>query len=328
MSWEDQRIRIRRMLRDPDGNIWSDAFLLALYNDEQHSIQNAVGAYQDIRVVRMPPMFYTSFMFDFEYAHTDSSSGEVWQIFYYDDNKGSVYNHFWERQHFEELTPTTSAVGTNYTQPWEGLSDLITPAEPPPIKLPADFNKMLFIAYDKDPLKPISKREVEDMDSSWRTRQGKPMYYWRDEEFSNRIYLYPIPDSITFTDTETDGEGDPDTSEYGTTTIDVDNNLIVVFDKNLSELSNDYDSPSWAEFLHKYLEYGVTSRAYHADTDGYIPSLGEYWEMRKNFGINAIRRYMQLKKADREYRLRPHVGEPIRSRKHPRLPSDYPVTYP
>lgn len=327
MNWSEQKTRIRRMLRDPDGNIWADAFLLALYNDEQRDVGEKAGVYQDVRVVNVPSSFYSSYTYDFEYAFTDYSDGEVYQCLYFYDYYMTVFSHLWEAQQLEDLTPTSSAVGSNYTHPFEAWVDGVVAAEPPPIKLPADFTRARFVSYDREPLEPIDKSAVERRDPSWRTREGDPLYYWRDEEFSDRIYLYPILSSATWDDSETDYEGDPDNSEYGSTTIDVDNNLLVVFDKALDEIESTGAS-ELPSYLHKYLEYGVISRAYYADTDGYIPSLGEYWEMRKKTGVAMIKRFVSLRKSDRYYRLRPHVGEPVRSRRHPRLPSDYPVTYP
>jgi len=101
MSWSDQRTRIRRFLRDPDGNIWGDSFLLRLYNDEQHTIQNTTGFLVDIKSVRIPPMFYSSYMFDSEWAHTDNTDGEVFKFGYYYDPHDIVCTHKWEITHLE-----------------------------------------------------------------------------------------------------------------------------------------------------------------------------------------------------------------------------------
>ena len=35
MSWGTELAKLRRVLRDPDGNIWSDVFLRHIYNDIQ-----------------------------------------------------------------------------------------------------------------------------------------------------------------------------------------------------------------------------------------------------------------------------------------------------
>ena len=66
MDWSDQRERIRRFLRDPDGLIWSDALLLRLYNSEQEQLHQTVGLLDQARIVRTPPMFDFAISHDWE----------------------------------------------------------------------------------------------------------------------------------------------------------------------------------------------------------------------------------------------------------------------
>lgn len=328
MLWSDQRTRIRRMLRDPDGNIWADAYLLNLANDEQNDVQNHVGYNRDVKIVKTPPQFYSSYIYDFEYAYTDYDDGEVWQCFYEYPKDDFYFTHKWESQHIEGLTPTTSALGEMYTHPFEAwLAG--TPAEPPPVILPDRFEKMLFVAWNKWPLDPTTKREVEMQDPSWRSRTGKPTHYWRNDDLENIIYLYPYISSLTWQDSETSATDDPDSSAYANTSMDVDDNLFVVFEKRPADLESGSDASDFPSFLYKYFEYGVISRAYLADTDGYIPSLSEYWNMRKQVGLKVLERFKVLKGSDRNYQLSTRRGPVgVRKRRHPRLPDDYPVIYP
>jgi hypothetical protein len=327
MNWATQRGRIRRFLRDPDGDIWSDAFLLRLYNDEQYLISNETGKLQDVKVVRLPPKFQSGYMHDWEWPHNDNGNGEVFRVGYFYDADEKVFMHKWESEHMAGYTPSTSAAGSNYTQPWEAWN-AATPAEPPPVHLPSKFHKLLYLAWDRKPVDPISRKEVEDRDMSWRTRQGNPLFYYRDQEESDLIYLYPIPSSVTAQDSS-EGEGDPDTAQYGSTTVDVDNNLLAVFETAPTELVADDDESDLPVYLKKFLEYGVIGRGYGANTDGRIESLAEYWNMRRAVAVKMIHVFKSRKRVDREYCLQTEPGaDRIRSRRHPRLPDEYPAVYP
>lgn len=325
MNWSDQLTRMRRFLRDPDANIWEDTFLLRLFNDEQNDLQNVVGQIEDVRVVMIPSKMLSCYQWDWEWPYNDHADGETFQPGYYDDSNLYLCTNIWETEHLASLTPTTSSLGEFYTQPWE-VWYISTPCEPPPVPFPVGFYRAKFVAWDRKPVEPSTLREVQDRDRTWKTRTGDPLYYYRDEEISNLHYLYPLPSSITWTDQDNQ-DADPDDSTYGSTTLDVDDNLIVVFDKTATDLALDSDESAFASFLQKYIEYGTISRAYGSNTDGRITSLAEYWDLRKQTGIRAIRRYLSLRRSDRNYQLN-GGGRVIRSTQHPRLPSTYPRTYP
>ena len=326
MNWAEQRTRIRRFLRDPNGNIWSDAFLLRFFNDEQYNIQNATGKLQDVKILRVPPEFQSAWMHEWEYPYTDYSNGVIFNFGYFYDADEIVFVHKWESQHLAGFSPSTSAAGTNYTQPWEAFTS-VTPAEPPPLNLSSQFDKMLYLAWDRKTIDPISQKELKDRDATWRTRQGQPFFYWRDQTESNTIYLYPTPSSIEWQDDEAE-EADPDEAAYGSTTLDVDNNLLAVFETDPTELEEDEDESDYKSFHQKYLEYGVIARAYGANTDGRIQSLADYWEYRRRMGIKILNIYKSRRREDREYRLEPHDTYSSRHRRHPRLPDAYPAVYP
>jgi hypothetical protein len=265
-------------------------------------------------------------MYDWEWPHNDNANGEVYQCGYYWDVDTYVFMHKWEAQHLAGVTPSSSALGANYAHPWEAWY-AGTPAEPPPFYLPSKFYRTKFIAWDRKPIDYMTEKQLLDRDPSWRQRQGWPQYYLRESKESNRIFLYPFPGSVTWQDSS-EGEDDPDTADYATTGLDIDNNLLVVFDKEITELSADGDESVFPKFIQKYVEYGVISAAYGANTDGRIGTLADYWEMRRQVGIKAINRYTSQRKVDRDYCLRTQQTTALRSNKHPRLPADYPVTYP
>lgn len=326
MNWQNQRIRIRIFLRDPGGNIWSDDFLLRLYNDEQHSIASKTGKLQDVKIVRLPPEFQSGYIYEFEWPYNDNEDGEVFRVGYLDDSTETIFMHKWELEHLAGYTPSTTAAGENYTQPWEAWY-ASTPAEPPPVHLPTKFHKLIYLAWDRKPIDPINKKEIENHDMSWRTRQGNPLGYYREQKESDIIYLYPIPSSVTAQDSS-EGQGDPDTAQYGSTTIDVDNNLLAIFEKEPTELDNEDDESDYPIFLRKFVEYGVIARAYGANTDGRIESLADYWNMRREVALKMLLSYKSSRRGDRQYCLQTMGTSALRKRKHPRLPDGYPPVYP
>jgi len=446
MNWSDHLTRIRRFLRDPNGNIWSDEYLLRMFNDEQNSIQTNIGQVEDARVVIIPPHYQMAYFWDWEWPYNDHADGEVFQPGYYDDGHYYVTTNIWEHEHLDIVTPTTPSYGEFYTQPWE-VWCVSTPCEPPAVSFPDGFYRAKFVAWDRKPLEATTLKELQDSDITWKTRQGDPVSYYRDENLSNNHYLYPLPSSVSWkeyrlwTELVTDGDfnsaenwtlgdgwsisggvassdgtqsaasnltqsailtdatkyrieftvsgltagtvkvyagsgtagtsrsadgtyteyltcatstdfiiaasstfvgsvsnvsvraitydvatidTDPDDSDYGTTTLDVDDNLLVIFDKNTTDLADTTDESVFPKYFHKFIEYGVVSRAYGANTDGRIRTLSDYWALRKDVGIKTMKRFLARRRIDRNYRLQPAWPKPIRSRSHPRLPSEYP----
>lgn len=324
MDWSDQLTRIRRWVRDPDSNIFTDAFLLRLFNDELNSLHNQMGVVADVKVIRTHPEFQSAYLFDWEWAHNDNASGEVYQAGDYYDAGDEVYQHIWEPESLKGYNATTSCAGTFYTQPWEAwVAD--TPYFPPPIPMPSDFGEMVFIAYDKDEITPESKSELLSRDDqTWKTRTGEPLTYWRDEQNSNWIFIYPLP-TVEWQDSY-DAETDPEEAEYATgTPLPMEENILAVFRSQANEIEDDNDESTLPSFLHKYAEYGTAARALRANTDGQILSLADYWDMRKKAGQEVIKRYKTQKMAGRNFCFKPqNGGRPSRQRRHPRLPSEYP----
>jgi hypothetical protein len=108
-------------------------------------------------------------------------------------------------------------------------------------------------------------------------------------------------------------------------TIDTDNQLFIVYDY-LPEDVEDYadDITDWPPYMFKCIIAGTLERAYGANTDGYIPSLRDFWKMRKEISIKAINIFRRLRSRDRDYRLG-GSGRWEGQSSHPRLPSHYPA---
>jgi len=202
MTWSDQRTRIRRYLRDPDANIWSNALLLNLYNDEQAYIASKVPIDEDVQAVRIPGWFQSGYMHDMEYAYSGYATRHPYKFGYYDDKNDYIFLHKWEAEHLESLSSaSTSCAGSTYTHPWEAFVSGVTPSEPPPFPLPVDFHSITDLYWDRKPLQPTTLKEIQEQDASWRTHGGYPTHYYRHDELEDWIYLWPIPSRVDNTPT-------------------------------------------------------------------------------------------------------------------------------
>ena len=161
-----------------------------------------------------------------------------------------------------------------------------------------------------------------------------------DEE-RNQFIPYPRPSDVTWDDMtladmldDTGGivtwdEAALDESNIGmvTDTIDTSASFFSVFEAIPADVP---DNPSdwitteidWPAYLVKYIRFGTLERCYGADTDGFIPSLRDFWNQRKELGINAIKRFKYMRRQDRSYRM--VGGTSTSNSRHPRLPSEYP----
>jgi hypothetical protein len=174
--------------------------------------------------------------------------------------------------------------------------------------------------------------------------------YQFGHEYSTSVYLYDWEyqqlngDSASGTESddyiymrywEYTGEGGipglaPETADEQDTGLATDNigtegQLFLVYDYLPTDVE-DYsdDITDWPPYMFKTIISGVLERAYGANTDGCIPSLRDFWKMRKEIGIKAINIFRRLRSRDRDYRL--GGSERFdRQSSHPRLPSHFPA---
>jgi hypothetical protein len=325
--------KLRRFLRDPDGLIWSDADLLVYWNDAQVEIGLKTDILERAEAYFYPPQYTWSYNHDWE---TGYISGDKYQWSQMLQQTADQITHLWESAYYQDLN-TAADDGDCFAHPWE--SAYCTPADTVPIPLNARYDKMRFAAYDNIQITPISEKELAESDRFYRSRQGLVRRYWAPDENSNQIILYPAPSSPVFQDanyTEVldDAGGIVDSSEAWlpvtdrgvvTDVIDTADALFCVYNaipNDIEEVTGESDFPEW---LQKYVGYATLERAFGADTDGCIPSLRDYWKMRKEVGIQAIIRFKRNRMVDRDYRMGgAAVG--IRDKFRLRLPDHYPAT--
>lgn len=198
MIWAEQLRRIRRMLRDPSGNIWTDAQLLHMFNQEQQLIFTQAGGVRDVKVSKIPPHFYCAYCYDWEWGFSENTLGDVLQWGYFEESEAVCTSFFWELQQLQGMTPDVQASGEMWVHPWEAWY-CTTPAESPPIPCPTGFHKMIGIYWDKAPIGALTRKEVMD-DQTWRNRQGESIAYYRDDKLTDFILLHPIPSVVDWGD--------------------------------------------------------------------------------------------------------------------------------
>jgi len=349
--WRDNLKKIRRFLRDPNANIWSDGLLKRAFNDNQSDFSEKVGLLEKIEAIRNPPMYQMSYMFPWEWKYM-SHDGKEYNCFKFHQQGSWVCSFKWETQELGFTTAAGTDEGDAFTHPFEGFMVSNTNARIP-MWFPEDFKTTKFIAFNKEPLEYLTKKVIQSDDASWKSQSGKPTYYYREDSFSNEFYLYPMPSTVVWDDVDGDAlngmvlfsdDQDPN-QEIGTIldmigivdnqndgivtdVVEHDNNVLLIYDGYAMDLESQDDESQYPKFLQKYIEYGTLEQAYSANTDGRIGSLKDYWKWRKELGLSFVQKFKFKRLADRDFRLVSQDGGSKRTRKGPRLPDEYPRTYP
>lgn len=328
--------RIRRFLRDPDGAIWSSTDIRRYFNESQYWFAQKAPLLERVDAYKWPPVFDVSYMHDWERAYGE---GTKYRCFTQWQANGVVITYPWEANYWQTNNDTQDD-GYRFTHPWE--SAYADPADYVPAPLHEQFHKALLVAWDNEPIEPLGQLELSKDDPYYRTRSGQPQGYWRPDNWSNLMVLYPRPASVVWQDynpgdtfSYTLGEGlvqwQEDALDYSNTGITTDSidsadALLMVFEVLPTEVPDDAtawdDELDWPEWMIHYIEAGCLERAFGADTDGHIPSLRDYWMMRAKAGVAAVNLFKRKREADREFRM----GGPVRAGKSRlRLPSGYPA---
>lgn len=409
MNFGEQLKRIRRYLRDPDGNIWSRALLKNLFNDVQRDIQHKTWVLEDVRALRIPPLYHCAYLFDWEWAYLSSAESVFYKALRERQQADEVVCYRFEAQ--AENSGDANDEGEHFTQPWEAFVSG-APGELVRYRFPSDFYATVWMAHDRKPIDALNKKLVQQEDSSYLTRTGIPFGYYRDDTVDNSFVLYPFPSSVVWDDLDEspasadfvyifdfEEEGDylsgigeqlttedssavtqyiyswetgtytgedlvghgmwlfeattdvgmvvhvtTDTtldeagtlvrrtgslasSEYGITVdvVDAEDQLLLIYDQMPADIAADDETTSFPTFLQKYIEQGVLARAYRVDNDGRIQSLSDYWEYRFTVSLEAIKRFLIMRRADRDYVLMTRTTSARIARRHPSLPSTYPA---
>ncbi|MCH8135130.1 MAG: hypothetical protein IIB77_04025 [Proteobacteria bacterium] len=348
MSWSDELTKIRRLLRDPDANIWTDNLILHLFNDMQKDFQHRTSVLEDAAVQRIPGVYHFAYMHDWEYQLLPTTLSVFYQCLAQHDE--GVFCHRWEPQEVTGIAADVSDLGVHFTQPWEAYMGLL-PGEVLKNRFPANMRNLKHIAYNEKPISRTTKKRVSMTDPSFIINEGEPIAYYEYDDLDHSYVLYPRP-SASFAD-ELDGlegpawfiEDDTEDVTAGTVAIRTGdfasdnvgaafdiigfkNNVFMIYDVDPVDMVSASDDGDYPDFLKKYIRYGVVSRAYGANTDGRIQSLSDYWDARYLAGVKVAKKFALNKNNDRDYRLLTRGAPVRRTKRHPRLPSTYPATNP
>jgi hypothetical protein len=336
-TFTDQITIVRRFLRDPDANIWDTSQLKLYWNAVQIEIAQKIGFLELAHSYRYPPSYTFSFMHEWEKAHAE---GDTYQCFTPLQQQGIVCTYPWEAAYWmDQAAPADE--GMRFTHPWE--SAYATPADVVKLPLHVDYNKMKYVAWDEETITPLNEKQIALHDGSYRTCAGDPQHYYHPDEEHNEVVLYPRPSAVTWAEdnivtNETvglqDDEGLISWREDGLTEqdtgltieqIDTEGQLFCVFEALPQAIDDDIDTiEDWPDYMLYALRAGTLERAFGANTDGFIPSLRDYWKMRKETAIKAIKLFKQARSKDRDYRLGGY-GRKTGQHSTLRLPSSYPA---
>lgn len=331
MTYGDCVTRLRRLLRDHDAAIWTDAALMIYFNQSQLEVATKTSLLQRADVYPYPSRFTWSFLFDWEAGHTEGDRYQalnIWQV------QDTVASYVWEAAYWmDEATPAEE--GYRWTHCWE--TAMCAPADVVPVQLHKQLWSTIHVAWDRKPLKVISQRDIALIDRYFKTRQGIPTHCYPLDDQENRIVLYPRPASVVWPEeapsqTFNDDEGivawtetDTETADLGIITDQADMafNVTYIYSFLPRLVESEADEMDWPDFLIHCVECATLERAFGADTDGYIPSLRDYWKSRKEMGLKAINLLKGQRTNDRSFRMG-SARRPARSI-GPRLPDHYPA---
>ncbi len=204
MIFLEQLRRIRRKLRDPDGDIWSRDFIINLYNDVQKDIQTRTRYLEDVQVLRAPSFFHNSYLHEWEWAFLPDS--QHYRALLYFEQDSTAHTAVWEAQELFGISSDVSDVGAHVTHPWEAWAG-IPVATVISVKFPTNFHTVKMLSYDQWPIGSTTKKEITLRDSSYNIRESKPYAYYRDDELENSFVPYPRPSSVLWNDVT--GNQDP-----------------------------------------------------------------------------------------------------------------------
>lgn len=332
-SFQDSLTRMRIMLRDPDGNVWSDSILRVYWNQAQEELFTKVYILSTVENQRVPYQYTYSYTHDWEREFIE---GDRLQVFEYSQGQRMVICYPWEAGYWIGGDQPADG-GSRNTHPWEAF--YAAPAVPIPNLLHNRFLKARYVAFDEEAITPLSQREIQERDRYYKTRSAEPIHYYRPDEFENHLVIYPRPpivlDELEVGDVYDDDGGLVD---WLTTSLDLadvgmvveevarSNNLMIVYyylpydiPDDAADWYQELEMPPWYT---KYIEYGVLERAYGTDNDGTHGPLKDYWAYRKNVGINILLTYERKLFSDRTFVMGRRYQD--RTRRRAMLPAEYP----
>ena len=197
MNFSKQLRRVRRFLRDPDGNIWSRNLLVNLFNDAQREIHFKTRYLEEIQTLRIPPLYHCSYLFDWEWPYLPSTQSQFYKALKEFQQGDYVISYQWEAQ--LDNSGDASDEGIHFTHVWEAFVGE-SPGDQVKVRFPSNFHTAKLFAYDRDPIGYVRKKDIQLQDSSYLTRTGRTFAYYREDDLDNSFIPYPLPSTIDWND--------------------------------------------------------------------------------------------------------------------------------
>lgn len=340
----DSITKVRKLFRDWNKDIFSDAELIRIYNEVMMSFIRETSILETYTAMPVPPTQGTILTFRWEEDYGGKHGN-----FFYPFNQPYVATQPWEYASSIGVEPQATG-GYTSSFAWESVYANLQHR----IRhyFPGNFIEALFMAHNERPMEWEFRSNIEKGNTAFKTKTGVyPIAYIEDSE-SNSFYLYPKVDG-------TYGAVDMD-SDFGTVVYDEDDNLnpdsdygvivkvsgenlvgnygVVILYQTLDDalyliylylpekftsLSQKIELQRW---MVKYIEFGVLTRLFQAETDFQNEQLGKYFHARYTAGVE-IAGIVKSKRRDMiRYKLS-SVGYGTSQRRLANLPSQYPSIY-
>lgn len=192
-TFSDTETRLRRYLRDPDAEVWSQDVLIQLFNEAQHTFNKDTSVLEKVVGMHVPQNtdYTRCYLWEEDYV-----SGAIRRCGQYYDATEYLCLYTWEVAQIRGYTPDATD-GYRSCYSWEiyTLSEVVEDVDV--YKLPYDYDTTTYMAFDREPLLPIDEVDLMHGDSSYRTHSGGPVFYYRIGQDEDREFaMYPRPDTV------------------------------------------------------------------------------------------------------------------------------------
>jgi hypothetical protein len=333
------------LLRDTDVRVFSDAALVRLWNEVQQEFAAETQLLERVSNLAVPAIA----LFTYTQPWEADFGGKPGAILY---NYMSPYSYTqpWE---IGLITGTDADIDGGYTvsQMWEAI--YVISQNRIFHYFPDDCLDVTYIAYDMHPVEWIFRSDIDASNTAFKTRSStRPLLYAEDSK-GGLFYAYPrltevygITDmsgdfgEVVYDDASNDSIN-PDT-DYGVivfgSSVDIDSDYGIVIraqvDDDAIQMIYSY-SPipvesttqtiEWPRWCVKYIEFGVLSRLFKAETDLFNQPLADFFASRYRYGIKLVETLKSNKYAMRTYQLQDiSKGKGNQKRRLATLPSNYP----
>ena len=203
-KFSEVETRLRRFLKDPNADIWSQQLLIDLFNQAQEEFNDSTRILEKICSIRIPSQYDFSMVYEWEEEFTDGkASGLMCQFV----AAQYMSTQEWEIDAWVGQLPVIAG-GYRATQPWERYSVSVVVHGKSVFKFPEDYKTCSMLIWNRYRLKPITEESAMRSSRNYETRAGWPRYYYtigRDQD--REFVIYPLPSEIVWYEPET---GAPD----------------------------------------------------------------------------------------------------------------------